>query len=127
MEINENFIEVFKKTAGAQIKTATGLTEVYYERAINADFPRATFFFTIWSQDGEHRGTLTVNLAGNTAASEIDAIAQKALYSLDGMVYVDDRIYFYLYSGRVGPVEDSDKTLYRRLLTLEFIAILKGV
>lgn len=70
---------------------------------------------------------LVFDIAGNTGAAEVERIVQKILYDLDGAVYNDEFIYLHLCGGRSSPVEDTDKTITRRLVTLDFQALVKGV
>ena len=124
-ELNENFNVVFNKTVGNLLKSSSGV-ETYSNTATAAKFPRIVFFFTTWVEDSLKKGTLTVRVAGNSGAADVERIVQKILHDLDGAVYNDETIYLHLYGGRSSPVEDTDKTIARRLLTLDFQALEKG-
>jgi|UniRef100_UPI003FEF588A hypothetical protein len=125
-ELNENFNTVFNKTVGGLLKSSSGVA-TYSNTATAANYPRIVFFFTTWAEDNLKKGTLTVRIAGNTGAAEVERIVQKILYDLDGAVYNDEFIYLHLYGGQSSPVEDTDKTITRRLVTLDFQALAKGV
>lgn len=125
-DLNENFNTVFNKTVGGLLKSSSGV-ETYSNTATAANYPRIVFFFTTWAEDNLKKGTLTVRIAGNTGAAEVEKIVQKILYDLDGAVYNDEFIYLHLYDGRSSPIEDTDKTITRRLVTLDFQALVKGV
>lgn len=125
-ELNENFNTIFNKTVGGLLKSSSGVA-TYSNTATAANYPRIVFFFTTWAEDNLKKGTLTVRIAGNTGAAEVERIVQKILYDLDGAVYNDEFIYLHLYGGQSSPVEDTDKTITRRLVTLDFQALAKGV
>lgn len=125
-ELNENFNTIFNKTVGGLLKSSSGVA-TYSNTATAANYPRIVFFFTTWDEDNLKKGTLTVRVAGNTGAAEVERIVQKILYDLDGAVYNDELIYLHLYGGQSSPVEDTDKTITRRLVTLDFQALAKGV
>lgn len=125
-ELNESFNTVFNKTVGGLLKSSSGVA-TYSNTATAANYPRIVFFFTTWAEDNLKKGTLTVRIAGNTGAAEVERIVQKILYDLDGAVYNDEFIYLHLYGGQSSPVEDTDKTITRRLVTLDFQALAKGV
>ena len=125
-ELNENFNTILNKTVGGLLKSSSGVA-TYSNTATAANYPRIVFFFTTWAEDNLKKGTLTVRVAGNTGAAEVERIVQKILYDLDGAVYNDELIYLHLYGGQSSPVEDTDKTITRRLVTLDFQALAKGV
>ena len=113
-ELNESFNTVFNKTVGGLLKNSSGVA-TYSNTATAASYPRIVFFFTTWAEDNLKKGTLTVRIAGNTGAAEVEKIVQ------------NEHIYLHLYGGRSSPVEDTDKTITRRLVTLDFQALVKGV
>lgn len=125
-ELNESFNTVFNKTVGGLLKNSSGVA-TYSNTATAASYPRIVFFFTTWAEDNLKKGTLTVRIAGNTGAAEVERIVQNVLFDLDGAVYNDEFIYLHLYGGQSSPVEDTDKTITRRLVTLDFQALVKGV
>ena len=125
-ELNENFNTIFNKTVGGLLKSSSGVA-TYSNTATAANYPRIVFFFTTWAEDNLKKGTLTVRIAGNASSAQAERIVQKILYDLDGAVYNDEFIYLHLYGGQSSPVEDTDKTITRRLVTLDFQALVKGV
>lgn len=125
-ELNENFNTIFNKTVGGLLKSSSGVA-TYSSTATAANYPRIVFFFTTWAEDNLKKGTLTVRIAGNTGAAEVEKIVQSVLFDLDGAVYNDEHIYLHLYGGQSSPAEDTDKTITRRLVTLDFQALVKGV
>jgi hypothetical protein len=123
---NDNFTAAFRRGVGEYLKAAVPNAAIYYDRATGAAYPRAVFFYTLWTTDGgEMRGTLTVRVSTNTRPADADDIAQALLSNVDGAIVNNDDLFFYAHSGRVSPVEDTDKTITRRLFTADFIAMQK--
>ena len=107
-ELNESFNTVFNKTVGGLLKNSSGVA-TYSNTATAASYPRIVFFFTTWAEDNLKKGALTVRIAGNTGAAEVERIVQKILYDFDGAVYNDEFIYLHLYGGRSSPLRTQTK------------------
>lgn len=120
MAANSNALELFKRAIGAKITELTGLNDVYYERCRDAVYPRIIYTTTVWISNDTLKGTLSCTIAGNGAASEVDSLQQLLLTELDGFSSCSDDLMYYLHSGRGTPVEETDKTVRRRLVTFDF-------
>ena len=66
------------------------------------------------------KGTLSCIIAGNSNAAEVDNLQQKLLTELSEFSSCSDDLFYYLHEGHAGPVEESDKTVRRRLVTFDF-------
>ncbi len=120
--MSDQTFELFKRAVGTKIAEVTGLAEtsVFYTRSAAASYPRISYTATIWGAEDAVHGTLSCIVAGTTSAGEVDALAEKLRTGLDDFASCSDALFYWLYSGRSAPAEDSDKTVYRRLVTFEF-------
>lgn len=114
--------DLFVWAIGAKIAEVTGLSSenVFYTRSTAAGYPLICYTATIWADGSMQRGTLSCQVVGKTSASDVDAIAEKLRTGLDDFASCSDALFYWLFSGRSDPVEDSDKSIYRRLVTFDF-------
>lgn len=120
MAASSNTFELFKRAVGEKITEITGLKNVFYERSTAAGYPRISYTATIWVSGSTLKGTLSCIIAGNATAAEVDNIQQLLLTELDEFSSCSDDLMYYLHSGRGTPVEETDKTVRRRLVTFDF-------
>lgn len=117
-------IERFKKAICQKLKEVSGINEVFYEHSRMAGYPRVRYIATVWTSDSALKGTLSCTVADNKESStEVDRIANTLLRELEGFSFCADDLMYYLHSGRVSPLEEADKTVRQRLVTLEFYAM----
>lgn len=114
--------DLFTRAIGTKIAEVTGLSSdsVFYTRSATAGYPRISYTATIWADGSVQRGTLSCQVVGKTSAGDVDAIAEKLRTELDDFASCSDALFYWLFSGRSDPVEDSDKSIYRRLVTFDF-------
>jgi hypothetical protein len=122
MDQNNNVLQLFRRAIGNKIMEATGLnnTQVFFERSKNASYPRIAYSYTVWAEANSVKGTLQLNIAVNTSGADADDLVQKLRNDLDRVTYCADDLFYYLYSFRAQTLEDSDKSIFKRLVTLEF-------
>lgn len=118
----DSAFDLFKRAIGTKIAEVTGLTSenVFYTRSAAAGYPRISYTATIWAEGSVLRGTLSCQIIGKTSAGDVDALAEKLRTGLDDFASCSDALFYWLFSGRSDPVEDSDKSIYRRLVTFGF-------
>ena len=121
-QMNDSAFDLFKRAIGTKIAEVTGLSSesVFYTRSASAGYPRISYTATIWAEGSVLRGTLSCQIVGKTSAGDVDALAEKLRTGLDGFTSCSDALFYWLFSGRSNPVEESDKSIYRRLVTFDF-------
>ena len=117
--------DLFKRAIGTKIAEVTGLSSdnVFYMRSAAAGYPRISYTYTIWADGSVQRGTLSCQIVSNDSAAQADAIAEDLRTGLDDFASCSEVLFYWLFSGRSAPVEDSDKGIWRRLVTFEFITM----
>lgn len=120
MAANETAFELFKRAIGEKITEITDLNDVFYERSKDVGYPRISYTATVWVSGALLKGTLSCIIAGNGNAAEVDNLQQKLLTELSEFSSCSDDLFYYLHEGHAGPVEESDKTVRRRLVTFDF-------
>lgn len=118
----DSAFDLFKRAIGTKIAEVTGLSSenVFYTRSAAAGYPRISYTATIWAAGSVLRGTLSCQIIGKTSAGDVDALAEKLRTGLDDFASCSEALFYWLFSGRSDPVEDSDKSIYRRLVTFDF-------
>lgn len=117
--------DLFKRAIGTKIAEVTDLSSdnVFYMRSAAAGYPRISYTATLWSAGDSLHGTLSCQIVSNDSAAQADAIAEDLRTGLDDFASCSEALFYWLFSGRSAPVEDSDKGIWRRLVTFEFITM----
>ena len=125
MAANEGVLGSFTRAVGTKIAQVTGLGagQVFYTRSRSAGFPRISYTATLWRTGDSLHGTLSCQIVSNDSAAQADAIAEDLRTGLDDCASCSEALFYWLFSGRSAPVEDSDKGIWRRLVTFEFITM----